>query len=297
MNLDALRTVALVADRASFAEAARVLSVDPSTVSRIVAGVEANLGMRLFHRTTRALSLTEGGAAYLGAVRGPLDALEAAADAARGHSGIPSGLLRMTASVAFASECIVPHLAEFEEKFPALSVELLLTDVAVDLVAERIDLAIRLAASPHGDVIARRLLETRYRVCAAPSWISRHGWPDGPECLSELNCLRLDLQDFREAWRFRRKDGSGEVKVRVDGRFVISSPLALRQAAITGLGPALLADWMTQDARDTGVLIDLFPDHYATATEFDTGVWAIYPNRSFLPVRVGAMIDFLSDRL
>ncbi|WP_299651834.1 LysR family transcriptional regulator [uncultured Tateyamaria sp.] len=295
MDIDALRTVQLVAHHRSFAAVARVLDMDPSSVSRTVAGMEAQLGLRLFQRSTRQLTLTESGALYLGRIGPLLDDLEMARDAAADVGTQPSGRVRLTASVAFGHEMIVPHLAALRTALPEIELELILSDQTMDLVAGQIDLAIRLAPAPKGDLISARLRDTRYRVVASQDYVDRHGVPASPEALVDHDCLRMTLPDYRTEWRFRR-DGEERV-VGVSGPILISNALALRQAARNGLGPALLADWMTDADVARGDLVHLFPDHDVTATTFDTGAWLLYPSRAYLPVKVRAVIDFLRAHL
>ncbi len=296
MDIDTLRTVALVARHGSFAAAARVLDRDPSSVSRAVAAAEAALGLRLFQRTTRALSQTEEGEIFLSRVLPLLDEFDQARELAATARAAPVGTLKMTASVAVAHECVVPHLSAFRDRYPEVSVELLPTDANLDLAANGIDLAVRLAAAPSGDLISTRLLATRYRVCAAPGYLDRHGPIAAPRDLTAHDCLRFALPEYRTRWRFRKAQGK-PFGVPVSGPVVIASALSLRRAALDGLGPVLLADWLVQGDLEAGGLVDLFPDFDCTATEFDTGAWALYPSRSFLPRKVRVMIDFLRQRL
>ncbi len=295
MDTDALRTLQLVAHHGSFAGAARVLELDPSSVSRIVAGVEATLGLRLFQRSTRRLTVTEAGALYLGRIGPLLDDLDLARDAAAQVGSQPAGRVRLTASVAFGQEVIVPHLAALRAELPDIELEMLLSDQPMDLVAAQVDLAVRLAPAPKGDLISTRLMTTRYRVVAAPDWVAEHGMPGAPEALEAVDCLRMTLPDYRTEWRFRK--AGEEVSVPVSGPILISNALALRAAVRAGLGPALLADWMTDGDIGRGNLVELFPDHAVTATAFDTGAWLLYPSRAYLPAKVRAVIDFVRARL
>ncbi len=295
MEMDSLKMAALVARHGSFAAAARILVVDASTVSRTVASVERDIGLRLFQRNARSLTLTEEGAAYLERIGPLLLEMEHAADDARLLQTLPSGTLRMTASVAFAHECIIPHLAEFHALYPKIVLELLPTDANVDILAEKIDLAVRLAPAPAGDFISTRLLDTRYRVCASPAYLDREGGLTHPGELAGRNCLRFALPDFRSNWKFRRD--SEIVTVPVSGSTLIANALGLRRAARDGLGPALLGDWLVAADLAEGHLVDLLPDWDCTATDFDTGAWALYPSREFLPRKVRVMIDFLKVRL
>ncbi|MEL7116030.1 MAG: LysR family transcriptional regulator [Pseudomonadota bacterium] len=296
MEIEALRTVALVAERGSFAAAARVLDLDPSSVSRTVANVEAALGLRLFQRTTRALSITEAGQTYLTRVAPLLDELDHAKDAAQQVVATPSGTLKMTASVAFAHACIVPHLAAFHAAYPKITVELLPTDANVDIAGDGMDFAIRLAPAPQGDLISTRLMRTRYVVVAAPEYLRGHAPIAHPSDLSAHNCLRFALPAFRTRWRFQA-NGEAPFDVPISGQTIIANALSLRRAAIEGLGPVLLADWLVGEDIGAGRLVNLFPGYTATATEFDTGAWALYQSRAYLPNKTRVMIDFLRTRL
>jgi DNA-binding transcriptional LysR family regulator len=295
METSHLRVFVDVAQRRSFAAVARDSNVDPSSVSRIIAALESQLGVRLFQRTTRKLALTEAGESFLARVGPLVEELDHAQDEARSLRSEPSGTLRLTASVAFGQLCLVPILPAFRRALPRLRLELLLTDTNLDLIADRIDLAIRLAPSYRGDVIGSKLFATRYRVVASPDYLARHGAPKIPRALSAHSCLLFPLRDFRERWLFRRGDETEEVPVR--GSLLLSTALALRSAALDGLGPVLLANWHLDADLAAGRLIDLFPEYEVTATTFDTAAWLLYPSRSYLPHKVAATVEFLKTHL
>ncbi|MGX1499489.1 DNA-binding transcriptional LysR family regulator [Labrenzia sp. MBR-25] len=292
MDLQALKTILLVRDLGSLAAAARALDLDASNVSRTVSSVERELGQRLFQRSTRKLSLTEAGEAYLQRVAPLVEEIEAANEDIAARSRQPRGTLRMTASVAFVLEGIVPLLPKFQERYPDISIELFPSDSNLDLLAEGLDLAIRLAAAPKGDLISTKLLQTRYRVVASPGYLAGEGHPEAPGDLSARNCLCFALPDFRNAWRFKLGDSSA-FDVDVSGRTTIASALALREAARLGLGPALLADWLIGNDLKEGRLVDLFPDYACAPANFETAAWILYPSRAYLPLKVRVMIDFL----
>lgn len=296
MEISALKAVSLVEQAGSIAGAARILDMDASSVSRIVSNLERELGFRLFQRTTRRLTPTEAGESYLRQVRPLLEELDAAREQAHQASVAPRGVLRMTASVAFSDEVIVPLLPEFYSRYPEIGVELLSSDANLDLLDAGIDLAIRLAASPEGDLISSRLMATRYRVVASPEYVAQSGGLRSPADLSGRDCLRFALPDFRSRWLFRQ--GEGEVlPIKVAGTTLLSNALALRRAARMGMGPALLADWLIARDLASGRLVDLLPEWDCAATEFDTGACVLYPSRAYLPQKVRVMIDFLRHRL
>ena len=296
MDVTSLRLFCEVARLGSFAAAARRGDVDPSSVSRTIALLEQELGVRLFQRTTRRLSLTEAGDLYLRRVEAIVDELDRARDEAQAVSIEPSGTLRLTTSVAFGQVCIVPLIGAFRARFPDLKLELVMTDANLDLVSNRIDLAVRLAPSLDGDLVATKLLDTRYRVCAAPSYLRQAPALRTPDDLTRHRCVLFTFPEFRSRWLFRDPDG-GIGEVPVDGDVLISNALALREAALAGVGPALLADWLIRDALAAGTLVDVFRHHDVAATSFETAAWLLYPSRAFLPNKVRVAIDFLKAHL
>jgi DNA-binding transcriptional LysR family regulator len=296
MDLGDLKLFLDVAHRGSFAAAAKQRDLDPSSVSRAIAALEERLGVRLFQRTTRTLTLTEAGALYRARIEPLLEEMGNAAEAARSTQAGLSGTLRLTASVALGAMRITPLLPEFRAAHPDLAIECLFNDANLDLVAERVDLAIRLGPGITGDLIASRLAATRYRVVASPDWAARHPQVRVPHDLADTDCLRLDLSGFRSRWLFRQGD-AGPFEVPVGGKLSLSTPLAILDLVRRGLGPALLVDWQIGEDLANGRLVDLFPSYAATATSFDTGIWAVYPSRAFLPLKVRTMLDFLRERL
>lgn len=296
MNIDTLGLFIDVMRTGSFAEVARRRDVDPSSVSRVIAGLEREVGFRLFQRTTRRLAPTEAGFLYFDRIEPLIGDLERAAAAARDLSTTPSGLLRVTASVSFGQKILTPLLPPFRSRFPDLGIELILTDANLDLIAERIDLAVRLGPRPDENLIGARLMSTRYRVCASPAYLETHGPLSDPRELDGRDCLRLPFSGYRTRWSFR--DAAGTVmEIPVGGSIIVSNPLALRQCAVDGLGPALLADWVVGEDLATGRLVDPFPDYDVTATDFDTAAWILYPSRSYTPLKVRVFIDFLREKL
>ena len=296
MKTDILKTLLTVQANGSFADAARVLDVDPSSVSRLVRQAEAELGFRLFQRTTRSLSVTEEGQLYFARLAPLLDELEAAKEAALGVRSRPTGRLRMTASVAFSTELLVPLLPAFQAAYPDVVVELTSSDAALDLVEQSIDLAIRLAPAPSGDLIATKLMPTTYRCVAAPAFLEKHPMASEPTGLAHAPCLRYGIADLQDTWWFRR-ESTAAVSVAVDGMFIASSPMPLREAARHGAGVAMLADWLVRRDLDEGRLVDVFPEYQCTPSQFDTAAWALYPSRTYLPQKVRVMIDFLRAHL
>ncbi len=292
MQLAALRTFSDVMKLGSFASAARYRDVDPSSVSRAISGLEEELGFRLFQRNRRKLAPTEAGLTYFGQIRNLIEDLDHAHQKARDVATEPQGLLRITACTSLGQRVIAPLLQKFMDRYPALSLELVLTDSQIDLVADQIDLAIRFGPKPGGDVSATRLAPRTFKVCASPSYIQRAGGMMHPEELSERECVLFPLPGYRTHWLFRDAGGR-EFDVPVQGRLLVSHGLTMTQCALSGLGPTLLPDWLCQPELQAGDLVDLFPEFECAATEFDTAAWMVHPSRKYVPNKVDAFMQFL----
>jgi DNA-binding transcriptional LysR family regulator len=295
MNLTDLTLFAEAARLGSLAAVAKARGTDPSTISRKLAALEESLCVRLFQRTTRSLSLTEAGDLYLARAIPLIEELTRIGAEARETRSRPTGTLRVTASVTFGQAMILPLLPAFRAAYPDLRLECHFTDQNLDLIADRIDLAIRLAPAIEGDVVAARLMTTRYRVVASPDYLATAPKLQTPEDLAHHKLLLFTIRPFRTRWLFR--DGTGTQEVPVNGDILISPAGAILDAALSGLGVALLPNYLTDPQITTGRLIRLFPTWDVTATSFDTGAWLVYPSRSFLPAKTRAMIDFLSAAL
>jgi DNA-binding transcriptional LysR family regulator len=295
MDVDVLKMFLSVAQQGSCAAVTRDFGIDPTSVSRGMALLEAELGIRLFQRSTRAMVLTEAGERYRSHIAPLIEELDRAKDDVTASEADPSGIVRLTASVAFGQVCLVPLLPTSRESYPRLQFEMLLTDANLDFVTERIDIALRLGPDFGADLIGVKLFPTRYRAVASAQYVCKTGRITEPSELTARNCLRQTLPDYRSRWLLRR--GSLVEEVLVTGSFVISSPLALRQASLDGLGPALLPNWLIDDDLSAGPLIDLFPGFEAAATSFETGAWLLYPSRSYMPRKVIVAIDFLRANL
>lgn len=296
MDTKALEMFAHVVKHGSFAAAARDLNIDPSSISRVIAATEEELGVRLFQRTTRQLSLTEAGSVYFERIEPLIEEIRQARDAAADASSQVKGTLRVTASNSFGLKRVLPLIPAFAALYPDLTVDLMLTDTVVDLLAERIDIAIRLGMLPDSNMVAQLLMQTRYRVVASPAYLSIHGVPKQPEQVSSLNCLLFPIAGYRSLWIFRDQKGK-QSEVPVHGKLLVSNALGLQQCALAGMGLTLLPVWLVEDELLAGKLVDVFPQWEVTATNFNTAAWLVYPTRSYVPLKVRVFMDFLKARL
>ncbi|MEO1593031.1 MAG: LysR substrate-binding domain-containing protein [Cyanobacteria bacterium J06632_22] len=296
MEVSTLQLFVAVVRQGSFAAVARDRNIDPSSVSRAIANLETELGVRLFQRTTRKLSPTEAGATYFERIEPLVEDLQQAGDLAAEMAAQPKGQLRVTASVSFGLKCIVPLLPAFQDRYPALTVDLLLTDAVVDLLTERVDVAIRLGLLADSTLIAQRLIPTRYAVCASRDYLARTHVIRYPTDLTQHNCLRFPLAGFRSQWLFRDRQDN-VTGVNVQGQTVISNAVALRDCAAAGMGLALLPHWLIRSEISDGTLVNVLPHYDVTATDFHTAAWLVYPSRRYIPAKVTAFSRFFQAAL
>jgi DNA-binding transcriptional LysR family regulator len=294
MDIEALHVFASVVRLGTFAAVARQNDTDPSTISRIISSIEAELGFRLFQRTTRHMTLTESGQVYFSRIEALLEDLEIAREEALEVTLQPKGTMRITASHAFGQFYLVPLLPHMRSRFPDLKFDLVITDLPVDLVTERIDLAIRFGQRVEGDLIATRFFDMEYKVCASPDYIERHGNIDVPQDLEKHRCLLFHAQNFQQSWF--AQDGQGKkTELSVTGDIIMSSLMALRLCAIEGLGPVLLTSWMVEQDIAAGRLVELLPEFKMSGAHVQPTAWLVYPSRRHLPYKVRVVIDFLKE--
>jgi DNA-binding transcriptional LysR family regulator len=278
----------------SFSKAARSLRLSPSAVSKLVARLEDRLGVRLIQRTTRRLALTAEGRLFYDRCREILDDIAAAEELVSASRLRPRGILRVGLSHGFGMSQIVPLVPRFAERFPDVELQLAFADRRVDLLAEGLDMAIRLGPARGDDaLIARRLCEHGRIVCAAPGYLARHGIPATPEALARHNCILFDQPEYLNHWPFRRPDGTVE-RVRVRGTARSDSGDALHQLLLNGIGIGRAADFLALRDIAAGRLVPLLDEF---AVDERTPVHAVYPQRRHLPAKVRVFIDFLVEQL
>ena len=289
MDLSDIALFCSIVTTGSLSAAGRLSGHSPMAVSRRLAALEAELGVRLLHRTTRAVALTTDGETFLPFARAMLEAQEAAAAAfVERHDGL-SGVLRVTAPNRIGRALVVPLAVRLMAENPLLQVDLTFSDSIVDIVASGIDVALRVATLQTSDLVAVRLADNPRILCAAPSYLATRGSPQRLADIDDHACLTLHAMD---AWPFSR-DGQPFTK-RVAGRLAANSVDAVREACLAGAGLALLTYWdVAQDLADgTLVALDL------TDTEPELlAIWAVLPTRQHLPARVRRFLDALKAAL
>jgi DNA-binding transcriptional LysR family regulator len=287
-----LQVFVKVAASGSLSAAGRDMGLSQTMVTKHVAALEARLGVRLFHRSTRRLSITEAGRNFLESVERILSELDAAYASIAADRFEPRGLLRLNAPVSFGSRQIAPLLAEFARRYPHLQVELGLNDRLVDLAEEGWDLAVRIGSLEESSLIARRIASCRTALAAAPGYLQAHGTPRTVAELNGHNCLGYTLSHRTGAdrWSFGSR---GDVTVKVSGSLRANNGDALRSAAIAGEGIIYQPTFIVADDLKAGTLVRLTLDQ--PTIEF-AGIYAVYLPERNPPAKVRAFIDFLVQR-
>jgi DNA-binding transcriptional LysR family regulator len=287
----ALEAFVRVAETNSFSEAARRLRTSKSAVSRHVAAIEADLGVRLLQRTTRSLTLTEAGRGYFERARAILADLAEADQSVSRMQAAPRGRLRVNAPMSFGYLHLAPAIPDFLVRHPEVSVELTMNDRFVDLVDEGFDIAVRIGSLADSSLVARRLAPIRRAVCASPDYLATRGTPASPDDLGTHDCIGYTAAAAPQEWRFVDREGR-PWPVAVTGRLTVNNGDAIRAAALGGAGIAYMPTFIVggdlQDGRLASVLDAFIPQ--------DMTLNAVYPHARHLSPKVRAFVDFLAER-
>jgi DNA-binding transcriptional LysR family regulator len=291
LDVGALITFVTVTETGSFSTAAQQLGQTPSGVSRTVSRLEKELGMTLMHRTTRRLDLTAEGAWLLARARrvlAELEDTEAQAAARRGH---PAGLVRVNAATPTLDHLIAPLVADFLDQYPQVSLELTSGETYIDLIEEKVDVAIRIGILPDSSLNARLLGHSRIRVLAAPSYLERHGRPAKVADLARHRLLGFTAPVTLNTWPL--SDGGHEGWA-AKPQVTVSSGETLRHLALEGAGIVSLSDFLTRADMAAGRLVPVLEQ---CALPWSQPVWAVFYKQEALAPRVAALVDFLAQRL
>jgi len=287
-TIDGMRTFVAVATLGSFTAGAERLGITTKLASKYVRQLETRLSAQLFNRTTRSVTLTETGSAYLERCAPLLEQFEELEGLVQARQSELAGQIRMTAPTAFGSRQLIEAIGPFQQEHPKVSIDLHLSDKRVSLIEEGFDLAIRIGRLEDSSLVARKLFTMRSVVFASPSYLSAHGEPKTPHDLSEHNCLKLTAAIDPDHWRFRINDE--EVSIRIQGAFRANSPRAIAHAAAGGLGIGMAPIYVVEPFLGSGELKLLFEQF--EATEFVLN--ALYPPNRHLTARIRALIDHLT---
>lgn len=288
-TLTRMRAFVEVVEAEGFSAAARRIGRSKALLSKYVRELEDELGALLLNRTTRQFSLTEAGHTYFRRATEIIREVDSLADAVRDSSGDVKGRIKLSAPRTFADAPVGRSLIDFARAWPDITLSIQLDDRFVDLVEEGFDLAIRITRLDDSSLIARRLAPFSIRVCASPGLVEKHGMPKRPQDLSGLPCIIDTNGRWLANWPF--VDGKGAaISVPVTGPMEVNSPLAVRAAAVAGLGFAVIPDFIAAPEIEAGRLVPMLDEH----VDRGAGIFAVYPHRRYLPAKVRVFVDFLA---
>lgn len=287
-----MRVFVAVVDAGSFVRAANALDLSKTAVSRLVSDLEARLGVRLLHRTTRKLSLTSEGELFLERCRQLVDGVAEAEAELSTHAGEAIGLLRVNVPVTFGLLHLAPLWPAFMALHPRVSLEVTLSDRLVDLVEEGFDIAVRIARLQESSLVSRQLTSTRLILCASPEYLRRHGTPLHPADLADHSVIAYSLTTMGDQWEFSGPQGQKEpMLVKVAPRMRTNSGDTCVAAALQHMGLVLQPSFLVGPHLESGALVEVMPEFRST----ELGVYAVYPSRRHLTPKVRALVDFLVD--
>lgn len=284
-----MRTFVAVVDTGSFVGAADSLEMSKPAVSRYVGELESRLGVRLLHRTTRKLSLTEEGEVFYARCQELLTGLSEAEAEITSRSGEASGVIKINAPVTFGIQHLASLWSEFAARHPAVSLDVTLADRVIDLVEEGYDLAVRIARLPSSSLISRKLSSTRMVLCASPAYLREFGNPVHPAELTKHKILAYSYWSTRDEWEFDGPEGRVTVKIRPCLRS--NNGDTCRAGALHNQGMILQPTFLIGDDLRAGALVEVMPQYCA----IELGIYAMYPTRKHVSPKVRLIIDFLVD--
>lgn len=296
-----LHWLTVLAQQGSYTAAAARLGVSKAAMSQRISELERAAGLPLVQRTTRSVRLTEAGQRLVDGLRDPFERIAQSFLSVRDLAEVPAGRVRVTAPVAFARQQLVPRIADFLRAHPQVRLELELSDRLSSLATEGFDLAIRHTAAPPDTHVAWLLCDTRSVLVASRTYLRRRGTPATPQDLAGHDCLHYPRGQDTPAWHLepadpRRKAGAQRITVPVTGPFSANNSEALRDAAIAGLGIALVPDFSAQAALQTGKLVEVLPG-WSPVGSFSPHIYAIRPYASHVPRAVTAFVGWLRGAL
>jgi len=287
MQWEGISEFVYVAETDSFTQASKKMAISTAQVSRQISALEKRLNIKLFYRTTRKVSLTEEGRIFYQHCRSVLDGLDEAERAITNLQVKPQGKIKLTASVTYGEQWILPLVNNFMQQYNDVEVNAYLSNRQIDLVEEGYDLAIRLGKLADSTLMARKLGKRLNYLCASPVYLGKFGIPHSLSELNKHSCL-LGTLDY---WHF--SDSGTQRSIRVTGKLRYNSGVGLVDAALKGLGIVQLPDYYVQDYLESGELVSLL-DNFR---EPDGGIWAVYPQNRHLSPKIRLLVDYLAEHV
>jgi len=290
-DISAIPVFTAVIEQGSFSKAAEKLGITKSAVSKRIAGLEAQLGVKLLYRTTRKLRLTEAGERYFAYALQALQAAQEAENAATELQRVPKGTLRVSSPMSFGRLHLAPMIPLFLQQYPQINLHMDMSDTWSDVIAEGFDLALRAGDLVDSSLIARKLTPLHSVLCASPGYLAEHSVPKMPQDLIHHNCVLYTYHTVVNEWEFI-KNGEEET-VRISGNYQVNNSEALRESLVQGLGIGRLPTFIAGGDIDAGRLVSVINDYVMPYKS----LYAVFPEKQYMPEKVRVFIDFLVEHL
>ncbi|PWF62585.1 LysR family transcriptional regulator [Shewanella sp. BC20] len=290
-HFSALPIFVTVVECGSFSAAGQKLGLSKSAISKRITQLEQHLGIQLLQRTTRSLSLTDAGARYFEYIRPAVQLTQEGLDAISELQQTPKGNLRISVPMVFGRLYIAPLIAEFLKRYPDIQLQMQMDDKTTDLIAGGFDLAIRIGELPDSSLIARKIAPCLSVICASPAYLAQHGLPIVPNELTQHNCLFYSYFQDGVEWSFHSPDGMQRIQPK--GNYQVNNSDAIHLACLDGLGIANLPRFIVESDLQAGRLQTILADFPLP----EHGIYAVYPQRKYLPTKVTVLIEFLMEKL
>ncbi len=280
-----------VVESGSFSSAASRLGMTKSAVSKRISVLEDSLGVRLFNRTTRKLTLTEAGERFSDYARNAVLIAQDGFAEISTFRGKPKGTLKINAPMTFSRLHLVPYIKEFLEMYPELEVVLSMDDKVVDLTEGAFDVGIRIGELKDSSLVAKKLVDCKSVVCAAPKYVEQFGRPSSPEELTNHNCIYYSLFQAGVEWTFFKNGRKAKVQPR--GNFIVNNSDAIAEVLLQGLGICQMPTFIVSKYLSNGALVTILDDYSLPSH----AIYAVYPERKHLPEKVSVFINFMKEKL
>ncbi|VEE61740.1 D-malate degradation protein R [Shewanella putrefaciens] len=290
-HFSALPIFVTVVECGSFSAAGQKLGLSKSAISKRITQLEQHLGIQLLQRTTRSLSLTDAGARYFEYIRPAVQLTQEGLDAISELQQTPKGNLRISVPMVFGRLYIAPLIAEFLKRYPDIQLQMQMDDKTTDLISGGFDLAIRIGEPPDSSLIARKIAPCLSVICASPAYLAQHGLPMVPSELTQHNCLFYSYFQDGVEWSFLSPDGMQRIQPK--GNYQVNNSDAIHLACLDGLGIANLPRFIVESDLQAGRLQTILADFSLP----EHGIYAVYPQRKYLPTKVTVLIEFLMEFL
>lgn len=292
-SLNRLMYFNCVVETGSISKASRIFDVQPSSISRQLAALEQELGVRLLNKTTRNTGLTEAGHKYYEFSQRIVAEFDAAKRAVNDLQEKPKGQLKISMTVGFGESVVLPLMNEFMSLYPNIELQLELTERVVDLVEENIDVAIRSGRLPDSTMIAKRLAFNNFLLCASPAYLAANGTPGYPEELTNHQCIRYSYSRWND-WFLMADE---RTKLTINNAISVNSVNGQKQLTLCGSGLALIPLWAVKDEIESGALIHVMEEIVLSPYEELSSTYAIYLKRDLVPPKTRVFLDFLIDNI